>query len=877
MSRNESISETIQSLESSDSLLSWINDTLGAKEDDLAALDQHITHIVAALDIACEETSFQLERIIDDVSRGVPRLTYDLHFMKDSAMALQSVLVKTQDHSVSSLPAQTNETLEHLRTLDAVKRHMESAREVLREAESWSSLEMEVTGLLGEGSYARAAERLSEASKSMVVFQNTPEYESRRTLMVSLQNQLEASLSSALVAAINTQDVALCRNYFTIFSNIQRESEFRNYYNGSRRAPLTEMWQDLPVDTEQSISQSFAEFLPKFYSKFLTLLNAERVTIPSVFPDPQASLSNLIVSVLTALQPSFSERLAALFEQYGSSALANCITTLKVTQDFAVNVEKVMDKVKFSTPSVRSHGQDGGAAEVVEPAARERVHRRRSSRMSISWRAGSQRATQGSVGSPNVNVATHDDFEWGRELFQPYLDYQVDYGKLELKMLQEAFDRATANEDDGDVRSDKSRLLREAAVDLFSIGEESFARCLSFTYGYGAVGLVQALDTMIELFFNVFAKGKRTGGTSPARAQPSISYDDFVDLDYSAQDWADLQHSLHFLGAARAIHDRLLVFEAKLRSTLLQIASQFHMAENDPINFTVAPTKVQELLLQQSLLNSSELRTLLDSVQKQTQLAPNSSPSDPILLHAGQNGLFSFVKTCQVSMQETILSPLRKQLQPYPTLSLWSASGDKSRTNSSGISDLQVPTFSLSPSEIVQKVSEGLLNLPRLFEVYANDDALSFSLETLPYINPEVLKGIPEEPHSELPVPPRHIRRTSLVSIQAAPTPPVTLDAETVSSAWLSSLGHSLLSYLMNDILPKIPSLSEAGAAQLTSDLSYLSNILGALNVSSEDLGKWQEYVGLLDADGGRAKLVDAEMQSDTIFQSVARMRGWSS
>ncbi|KAF4567564.1 hypothetical protein EYR40_006565 [Pleurotus pulmonarius] len=874
MSRNESIGETIQSLESSESLLSWINDTLGAKEDDLAALDQHITHIVAALDIACEETSFQLERIIDDVSRGVPRLTYDLHFMKDSAMALQSVLVKTKDHSVSSLPAQTSETLEHLRTLDTVKRHMESAREVLREAESWSSLEMEVTGLLGEGSYARAAERLSEASKSMVVFQNTPEYESRRTLMVSLQNQLEASLSSALVAAINTQDVTLCRNYFTIFSNIQRESEFRNYYNGSRRAPLTEMWQDLPIDTEpQSTSQSFAEFLPKFYSKFLTLLNAERVTIPSVFPDPQASLSNLIVSVLTALQPSFSERLAALFEQYGSSALANCITTLKVTQEFAVNVEKVMDKVKFSTPGVRSQGQDGGATDSVEPAPRERVHRRRSSRMSISWRAGSQRAAQGSVGSPNLNVAMHDDFEWGRELFQPYLDYQTDYGKLELKMLQEAFDKATANEDVGDARSDKSRLLREAAVDLFSIGEESFARCLNFTYGYGAVGLVQALDTMIEAFFNVFAKDKQTGGTSPAKAQPAMSYDDFADLDYSAQDWAALQHSLHFLGAARAIHDRLLVFEAKLRSTLLQIASQFQMAENDPINFTVAPTKVQELLLQQSLLNSSELRTLLDSVQKQPQMAPSSSP-EPILLHAGRVGLFSFVKTCQVSMQETILSPLRKQLQPYSTLTLWSSSGDKPRT---GISDLQVPTFSLSPSEIVQKVSEGLLNLPRLFEVYANDDALSFSLETLPYINPDLLKGVPEEPHSELPVPPRHIRRTSLVSIQAAPAPPVVLDAETVSSAWLSSLGHSLLSYLMNDILPKIPALSEAGAAQLTSDLSYLSNILGALNVSSEDLGKWQEYVGLLDADGGRARMADSEMQSDAIFQSVARMRGWSS
>ena len=59
---------------------------------------------------------------------------------------------------------------------------------------------------VGEKNDEKAAERLSEASKSMVVFENTSEYESRRTLMVSLQNQLEAALSSALVAAVNSRE-----------------------------------------------------------------------------------------------------------------------------------------------------------------------------------------------------------------------------------------------------------------------------------------------------------------------------------------------------------------------------------------------------------------------------------------------------------------------------------------------------------------------------------------------------------------------------------------------------------------------------------------------------------------------------------------------
>ncbi|KAJ4464083.1 oligomeric Golgi complex subunit 7, partial [Lentinula edodes] len=129
--------------------------------------------------------------------------------------------------------------LEQLKRLNTMKDHMEAAREVLREAESWSTLESEVTSMLMEHNYAKAASRLSEANKSMVVFQNTPEQARyRRMLLVNLQNQLEASLSSALVAAINEQNLETCRNYFNIFNNIQREVEFRNYYYGSRRAPL---------------------------------------------------------------------------------------------------------------------------------------------------------------------------------------------------------------------------------------------------------------------------------------------------------------------------------------------------------------------------------------------------------------------------------------------------------------------------------------------------------------------------------------------------------------------------------------------------------------------------------------------------------------
>jgi len=163
-----------------------------------------------------------------------------------------------------------------------------------------------------------------------------------------------------------------------------------------------------------------------------------------------------------------------------------------------------------------------------------------------------------------------------------------------------------------------------------------------------------------------------------------------------------------------------------------------------------------------------------------------------------------------------------------------------------------------------------LLNLPRLFEVYADDDALSFSLETLPYIDTDLLKSLSEADGTEL-VPTGHIRRASLMqSIK-----PSSLSPEAVSSAWLSSLGHSILSHLTTTILPKIRTLTPTGAAQLSSDLGYLSNIVRAINVEYEDLDRWKDYVNMGEEEGRNMALLEKE-SGDSALTQVARMRGWS-
>ena len=85
-----------------------------------------------------------------------------------------------------------------------------------------------------------------------------------------------------------------------------------------------------------------------------------------------------------------------------------------------------------------------------------------------------------------------------------------------------------------------------------------------------------------------------------------------------------------------------------------------------------------------------------------------------------------------------------------------------------------------------------------------------------------------------------------------------------------------MLSQLTSNILPRIRTLTPSGAAQLASDLGYLSTIVGALNAESEELVSWRECVGLSDEEGRKLVREGGMGEGREVLVNVARMRGWS-
>ncbi|BGP43210.1 hypothetical protein JCM10449v2_007238 [Rhodotorula kratochvilovae] len=971
----------------------WLNDVLGAslggvgqEQAPLADVEATLTRTLHSLDLSVTDTSALVDRLINDISLSVPRLAFDLQLMRENALLLRFTLDGIRKRGGGfGTESEVGKVLERTKVLDLVKHRMEAARDVLREAESWSTLESEVTGLVDEDQFIKAAERLAEAARSMVVFQNTAEYEARRALMVSLQNTLEASLSSGLVKAISDRDVKACKQLWTIFSMVQREQEYRSYYFGNRRTSLLDSWTSAklvdclenPPALSSSIApppqppQKFSAHLSHFYSDLQALLTEERTYVPAIFPDPAPTLSSFIETTLETLSPTIPQRLTSIADFYGPLVLPELIAAFKATEEFAVQVERTFAKLEPQpVPAVSPGAQpptsprpghspsspsfSNGAP--TTPAAKRRLSKRRSlskrlSSRSISFATGSgpdfTSDQGGDDGEEGSGVHAAQVRAWETALFEPFLDWQVEYAELERRYLSTELERALGNPSEwvsgllggsSGAGSEKcAKVLLEKAARVLALLEDAVGRNLALTHGYGARGLVAVMNDALVAFFDarkddlVRASREKGSATARRRAQATAqalagSHDDdeqemvLEGLEYSTEDWTTFQFGLKLLETCRAMADRLSAFEARLKARMTVLAHAVREARTDPARYTVpGTTRGAVLLLRQSTLNSAELAELLDPLERPAETPasgtlahpPPPPPPTPFLLPKARGAAIEFTRTTQLFLHETILAPLLSHLSEYAALPCWTTS-DGQRPGGKGAFDLAIPTFSLSPTETISRVGEGLFNLPRLFEVYAQDDALAFSIETLPFVDVESLRALQAPPPAAPPMlrqgssghranssdvfgtvggPPgspalSRTRRGSFAggaggagSISLSGPPPASsaaapLSAEIVIATWLSSLTLSVLSHLTAAVLPSLTRLSKHGAAQLVSDLDYISNVARALDVESpEELEAWREAAAL-DERQLRGEAEGGERVERGVLERMARIRG---
>ncbi|CAG8448944.1 14319_t:CDS:1 [Acaulospora morrowiae] len=864
------INEALSSVTSLHSFPDETNEQIQSNEQRLLKLENHASKITEKLQHLNQDVSLRLENTIEGVMKNMPTIISELQMTQQSSENLKRgiSLVKS---SLGKIEDNTGKAVERLKYLDLVKTRMELSRNVLREAENWSNLETEASTIFASQDYQKAAVRLQEAEKSLVIFQNTPEYDERRKLLTELQNQLEATVSPQLVAALSQHDISACQKFYLIFSQIGRKKEFCNYYYGSRKAPLVKMWQNAKfTDVSQIITtatpstatgninalqdrppspktqKKFVEYWQEFLQELFVVLNEEYTWCGNVFPDTNETLIALIENIFNSLKPPLSARLAGLVEHYNEQCLIEIINAFIVSENFGRQMEKVLfNPIQIGSAGSRNltaNGTVGGGAESF---------------------------------LSKVNLAT-----WGQMVFEPFLEYQHDYSEFEKNYLVDMLKRSIEEKRKSGT-DDLARIMADNVGKIFSLAESGLQRCMALTHGFSGVGLVDVLN----YYFSEVVKEYQTlldqlrvdcglkEDTRSSMSSTSTSLaQDYFDYDQDRlqqEDWSNFQIGLRLLATCKLASDRLNALEMLTKTTLSTVKTLIdHDLPDDHLewyerrsptvpdynkSFSIG-TQSSLHLLRQSTLNSYQLYDLLTNLESRQLLEPSIKSIE------------TFIKSCQRFVYDTIFLPIVKHLVNLPTMEIWKAATEPVQVSPF---NLEMPTFSLSPSEYITRVGEHLLTLPQQFEVYADDKSLAFSIRSLPYSDEVPMQPIDNKEEGEK----RDITIEEFVTTNDSKAsvdveslqPSITIASENgatlaidedkintnlsvisnsssqlidqeemsteeVTHAWITSVARGTMHALLERILA-IPQLSSHGTQQLLTDLGYLTNVLSALDI----------------------------------------------
>nr|CAG8582619.1 14750_t:CDS:2 [Entrophospora candida] len=840
-------------LEKDFNVKAWINDAVSSsvkdatttvgkhsKEHEVQLLENNVTILIEKLQFLSQEISHRLGKTVEDVTKSMPRILSDLQVMQEDTKNLKVDITKVKN-SVNNVETDTGKTLlEQLKSLDLVKSRMEESHAVLQEAENWSNLEADANNIFASNDYQKASSRLHEAEKSLIIFQNTPEYEHRHKLLSELKNQLETKINPQLVVALSEHDISSCQMFYAIFCQIGRKKEFCNYYYESRKEHFVKLWQNAAIidvatmmndtskqkhqqnppittittsssNTFDSQNQSnsykkFVEFLQEFYEELFMKLNKEYTWCGNVFPDTNEIIITLIESIFDSLEPSLSTRLLGLIEYYGEQCLPEIIDAFTLTENFVI--------------------------------------------------------------------------------FEPFVEYQHDFSEYEKNYLIDLFKKTILQSTEISGSVELAKVMSGNISKIFYMAENSVKRCMKLTHGFAAVGLINCLNYFFSFFikeYHTLLDQLRTDFRlndyhvkyhkhSKSSGHMNDYYYSEFDQDKLQEDWSNFQIGLRLLSTCRIATDKLKILEDNIKEKLVSMRPLIELDINNHDKFgwyeqqsviiektTFTGTLSSLSLLQQSPLNSHQLNELLSGDIKTKQVLKTSVKS-----------ISTFTKSSQLLVFDSIFFPIVKHMINLPSMEIWNATAESSQISPFNI---EIPIFSLSPSEYMTRIGEHLLTLPQQFEVFADDESLAFSIGSLPYSDEKSINTAAAVAEAATTT----VTTASSIATKEGIIKEIDQKDETnnnniqmeeeefltgeVTHTWITSIARGTMHAIFERILA-IPQLSTHGIKQLLTDLGYLTNVLSALDISPTR--EVQKTVKVLEMDEDQLfKLLRLRSNSD--------------
>ncbi|OZJ02912.1 hypothetical protein BZG36_04937 [Bifiguratus adelaidae] len=875
--------------------------------------------LLSRLQILNQDVSETFGKVSKDMVARMPRIVYDLTWMKDEAASVRQVVDSVKEQ-ITSLDDETAKGLLHLKQLDLVKTRMEACRAALKEADNWINLEVEAKAFIEAKDFEKAGGRLEDAGKSLQVFHNTADYAYRQELLARLRDDLEEAVRPLLDRALQARDAVASRRFYRIYQQLGQEDIFFNVYFNERSVKIRSIWSNFSLTSEviDESATAFSHLLSQFHQEVFIVLSEEYAWCTNIVNDPKLVIYKFLQHIFAHLDPSFATRLSSITLHEG--ALEHLIQAFTIT----VELEKSLSRAGILGESshILSHA--------LSPAQDSIASRRDVDRRSAS-------SASALSGRPPLQ---DDPTAWAYVLFEPFLPYQRDYGDYELRYLTSKSD-AVVEQARKMAHLERAKFLIDNTVKFFEGPSNAVHHCTSFTFGFGAPGMLNSLNKYFDTITQAFEKmaeeepvvkrpvlSPRNSRRFSGMALPSVAS---FSLEGAASggetdQWSDFQARLSWLKLCQVLDDRLYSLEVDVEHALR--SCEIHVLgyeREDSVASLAAP-----LFRHSSLSNRSSISTKRDrrqsvkhresikadsglypstrrrsfSISPQFQQTQDRKPAsaavsllrsstlnnfelarifesldktDDVLLLPARQALLRCIAACRMNVYKSIEAHVTKSLKNLRHNDrLWNDQAFDRRRSRSILNNM--PKFSLSPSEYITKVGEQLLMLPPHLEMYSDNDTLGLIVDDLPYMTKQeptetgesdkvsdFVGGMDQQEELQTPTAsasPTTIRKRFHSNHSQ-------LTTEDITHRWMTSVSRGVMHTVVQEILA-IPYLSASGAKQLATDIEYLVNVLTAFDVEPTD-----EITQILRAVQMEAsELSEAKVEQRTEIQDViAKMR----
>ncbi len=839
--------------------------TATTKLDDTSSA---LRQLSLALSSVRDASRTEADQIITSLVSTIPRIGIELKLMSDTALGLQSRVNTLQTDSSGTDPT-TDAALARIAALSKAKSDLIDARHVLREAQAWSTLESQVTVLLSEQRWQEAVDRVVKATDSLRLFSGSAKSnEERGALLESLTQRIHEHLAPVLAQAIASRDadtihstaglLALTRNGVAIFFQI---------YTNARSESLLSRWAQTASETSD---KSLPAQLNSLFGDLLALLGEERVASSRLFTDPNKAVQLLTADIVARLDPPIHA----------------CIQQATRAPDLESFLTALTDAYKATEEAIR-------AVQAILPESRRTQDKSDDEPESASVPIDS-----------GVLPSWNTDKTWLRLMLESFLPYQERLSTFEAEAMQSRLHTLQASS------PSTSTTISTASTQALQVAKAALRRSTALTKTLATPSLLPSLDALLE---GAMSRAKLELDSDLQRAlrevqarirsfhmteragQTSLTYDERGDV-LTSSDWDEFRKTTEKLKTCRESLAAVRALEETIAYQISELKPLVKPPGDDGPDFT-SPVSA----LATSSLNTAALHELISKSKRMLSAsswdASASASPELQLLPAARASILTIARAVQTFLHELVLSQFLPELEVYASLSIWSSNKHPSVVNEY---DLAMPKFSLSPTEAMARIGEAMLNLPRLFEAYA-DEALLFCLnnEAGRVGADKVAANASHGRHASIAVTDPAADRSSMhraaFSTTAAPAARATLDTDEdasdagILSQYLRSLLTLFLTRFLSGVLPSLPRLTDIGAAQLAADLDYLGNISSVIYTESDAVLRFWKKATELDTDTGRRLVsehvvgtagtgADDDARSfvaSDAFRTVARLRGW--